>query len=112
MKNLQQIDVMPSILEYLNIETKMVTYGKSYQSDKDFVVYYLDNIYHYISGDFYLAFDGKKSLGLYNFKNDDLLKTNLMKTEAAKSATMERFIKAYMQSFNDRIIKNELTLKK
>ena len=54
----------------------------------------------------------KISLGLYNFKNDDLLKTNLMKTESAKSATMERFIKAYMQSFNDRIIKNELTLKK
>ena len=111
-KNLQQIDVMPSILEYLNIETKMVTYGKSYQSDKDFVVYYLDNIYHYISGDFYLAFDGKKSLGLYNFKNDDLLKTNLIKTEATRTATMERFIKAYVQSFNDRIIKNELTLKK
>ena len=110
MKNLQQIDVMPSILEYLNIETKMVTYGKSYQSDKDFVVYYLDNIYHYISGDFYLAFDGKKSLGLYNFKNDDLLKTNLMKTEAAKSATMERFIKAYVQSFNERMIGNKLTI--
>ena len=110
MKNLQQIDVMPSILEYLNIETKMVTYGKSYQSDKDFVVYYLDNIYHYISGDFYLAFDGKKSLGLYNFKNDDLLKTNLMKTDAAKAATMERFIKAYVQSFNERMIGNKLTI--
>ena len=101
---------MPSILEYLNIETKMVTYGKSYQSDKDFVVYYLDNIYHYISGDFCLAFDGKKSLGLYNFKNDDLLKTNLMKTEATRTATMERFIKAYVQSFNERMIGNKLTI--
>lgn len=111
-KNLQQIDVMPSILEYLNIDAKMVTFGKSYQSDKDFVVYYLDNIYHYISGDFYLAFDGKKSLGLYNFKNDELLKNNLLKTNPAKAAEMERFIKAYVQSFNERIIKNELTLKK
>ncbi|WP_276979948.1 LTA synthase family protein, partial [Flavobacterium filum] len=72
-KNLQQIDIMPSIIDYLNIESKMITYGKSYQSEKDFVVYYLDNIYHYISGDYYLAFDGKKAIGLYNIKKDELL---------------------------------------
>jgi len=111
-KNLQQIDIMPSILDYLNIESKMVTYGKSYQSDKDFVVYYLDNIYHYISGDYYLAFDGTKSLGLYNFKKDELLKSNLLKTNNFKAAEMEKFIKAYIQSFNERMIGNKLTLTK
>lgn len=109
-KNLQQIDIMPSIIDYLNIDSKMVTYGKSYQSEKDFVVYYLDNIYHYISGDYYLAFDGKKSLGLYNFKKDELLKSNLIKTEKAKTTEMETFIKAYIQSFNERMIGNKLTL--
>lgn len=110
LKNLQQIDIMPSIIDYLNIDSKMITYGKSYQSDKDFVVYYLDNIYHYVSGDYYLAFDGKKSIGLYNFKNDELLKTNLIKIEKAKATEMERFIKAYIQSFNERMIGNKLTL--
>jgi len=109
-KNLQQIDIMPSIIDYLNIDSKMITYGKSYQSEKDFVVYYLDNIYHYISGDYYLAFDGKKSLGLYNFKKDELLKTNVIKTEKAKATEMETFIKAYIQSFNERMIGNKLTL--
>lgn len=109
-KNLQQIDIMPSIIDYLNIDSKMVTYGKSYQSEKDFVVYYLDNIYHYISGDYYLAFDGKKSLGLYNFKKDELLKSNLIKTEKTKATEMETFIKAYIQSFNERMIGNKLTL--
>lgn len=110
LKNLQQIDIMPSIIDYLNIDSKMITYGKSYQSDKDFVVYYLDNIYHYVSGDYYLAFDGKKSIGLYNFKNDELLKTNVIKTEKAKATEMERFIKAYIQSFNERMIGNKLTI--
>jgi phosphoglycerol transferase MdoB-like AlkP superfamily enzyme len=109
-KNLQQIDIMPSIIDYLNIKSKMITYGKSYQSEKDFVVYYLDNIYHYISGDYYLAFDGKKSLAMYNFKKDELLKTNLIKTETVKATEMETFIKAYIQSFNERIIGNKLTL--
>ena len=52
----------------------------------------------------------KKSLGLYNFKNDELLKTNLIKTEKAKAIEMEGFIKAYIQSFNERLIGNKLTI--
>ncbi len=109
-KNMQQIDVMPSILDMLRIKSKVVTFGKPYQSDKDFVVYHLDNIYHYINGDYYMAFDGKKALALYNFKNDELLKTNLLKQNTVLAKKMERFIKAYVQSFNERIINNQLTV--
>ncbi|WP_338378527.1 sulfatase-like hydrolase/transferase [uncultured Flavobacterium sp.] len=109
-KNVQQIDVMPSLIDLLHIKTKMVSFGKSFQSEKDFVVYYLDNIYHYIKGDYYLAFDGKKALALYNFKKDELMKTNLLSTEKEKTDEMERFIKAYVQSFNERIINNKLTV--
>lgn len=109
-RNMQQIDIMPSLIDLLHIKTNMVTFGKSYQSDKDFVVYYLDNIYHYIQGDYYMAFDGKKALALYNFKKDELMKTNLLSTEKEKALTMERFIKAYVQSFNERIINNKLTV--
>lgn len=109
-KNIQQIDIMPSIIDYLNIKSKMITYGKSYKSKKDFVVYYLDNTYHYISGDYYLAFDGKETLALYNFKKDELLKTNLMNSEKEKRQKMEAFIKAYIQSFKERMIKNKLTV--
>lgn len=109
-RNFQQIDIMPSILSYLNIQTKMVTFGKPFQSEKDFVVYYLDNVYHYIEGDFYMAFNGKKAIGLYNFKTDELLKNNLVKTEIETKNKMERFIKAYIQSFNERMIDNRLTI--
>ncbi|HBK82334.1 MAG TPA: sulfatase, partial [Flavobacterium sp.] len=110
LKNMQQIDIMPSIIDLLQIKTSMVTYGKSYLSDKDFVVYYLDNIYHYIEGDYYLAFDGKKALALYDFKKDELMKTNLIVTNKEKTKTMERFIKAYVQSFNERMVSNKLTV--
>ena len=57
-----------------------------------------------------MAFDGKKALALYNFKKDELMKTNLLSTEKEKTVTMERFIKAYIQSFNERIINNKLTV--
>lgn len=107
-RNFQQVDIMPSIIDYLDVPTKMITFGKSYNSDKDFAVYYLDNIYHYVDGDFYMAFDGQKAVGLYNYKKDELLKNNLLATETVKATAMERFIKAYIQSFNKRMINNEL----
>ena len=94
----------------MGIATKTISYGKPYTSDKDFVVYYLDNIYHLIDGDYYLAFNGTKSLALYNFKEDPLLKNNLISTETEITAKLERFIKAYIQSFNERMINNSLTL--
>lgn len=109
-QNLQQIDIMPSVLQRLGIHTKIITFGKPYQSNKDFVVYYLDNIYHYIQGEYYMAFDGKTVLGLYNFKKDELLKNNLLETDKETAQKMERFIKAYIQSFNERMINNQLTI--
>lgn len=109
-KNFQQIDILPSILEYLGMSTQAISYGKSYTSHKDFVVYYLDNIYHLIDGDYYLAFNGTASLGLYNLKKDPLLKENLILIEPDKAKTLELFIKAYIQSFNERMINNNLTL--
>jgi phosphoglycerol transferase MdoB-like AlkP superfamily enzyme len=109
-KNFQQIDVLPSILEYLNIKDTVVTYGKPLSSEKNYVVYYLDNIYHLIQDDYYLAFDGQKAIGLYNFKTDDLLKNNLLKKDKSRATQMENFIKAYMQSFNIRMNSDKLTV--
>ncbi|WP_430613457.1 LTA synthase family protein [Flavobacterium sp. JP2137] len=111
-KNFQQIDILPSLMDYLQLNTKIITYGKSYRSDKDFIVNYLDNVYNFEQGDFYLAFDGKKSLGLFNWKKDPLLKNNLMKTHPEQLKQMETFIKAYIQSFNKRVRENQLTLHK
>jgi phosphoglycerol transferase MdoB-like AlkP superfamily enzyme len=110
-KNFQQIDILPSVLDYLNINDTIVTYGKSYNSEKDFVVSYLDNIYNYLNNDFYLAFDGTKSIGLFNFKKDPFLKNNLLQKDPTRKLEMEKFIKAYIQSFNERVNNNELIFK-
>ena len=109
-KNFQQIDILPSLMDYLQLNVKIISYGKSYKSDKDFVVNYLDNIYNLNKGDYYMAFDGVKSLGLYNWKTDPLLKENLVNKDKIKTQEMESFMKAYIQSFNKRVSKNQLTL--
>lgn len=111
-KNLQQTDIMPSIIDYLNIKTKMVTFGKSYLSDKDFVVYYLNDIYHYINGDYYMKFDGVNAIGLYNFRQDKFLEKNLLEVDKNRVLEMEKFIKAYIQTFNGRMVNNQLIVNK
>lgn len=110
-KNLQQTDIMPSIVDYLNITTKMVTYGKSYKSDKDFVVYFQNNIYHYLKGNYYLRFDGINAIGLFEFRTDKLLENNLIDENIEMVTEMETFIKAYVQSFNSRMVNNQLVVK-
>lgn len=107
-KNLQQTDIMPSIVDYLNIKTKMISYGKSFTSDVDFVVYFQNNIYHYINGEYYLRFDGTNPIGLYKFKKDKMLKNNLLYVNSEKREEMTKFIKAYIQSFNYRVVNNKL----
>mgnify|MGYP006320756733 CR=1 FL=1 len=110
-KNFQQIDILPSLIDILGLDEKLITFGKSYKSKYDFVVNYLDNIYNLEMGDYYLAFDGTKSLGLYNWKKDPLLKENLIEKNPEIKNKMERFIKAYIQTYNQRVIQNKLTIK-
>lgn len=109
-KNFQQIDIMPSILDYLNVKTNMISFGKSYKSKDNFVVYYLQGTYHCIQDDYYLTFADNKATGLYNWKKDILLKNNLIQTENSKVNKIEKFLKAYIQSFNERVINNKLTI--
>lgn len=110
--NFQQIDIMPSILDYLNIKTDMISFGKSYKSKNNFVVYYLQDTYHYIQDDYYLAFANNKAIGLYNWKKDVLLKNNLLNTEKVKTEKLSRFLKAYIQTFYERVTNNTLSLEK
>lgn len=109
-KNFQQIDIMPSILDYLHIDTDIVSFGKSYKSKENFVVYYLQGTYHYIQDDYYVAFTDNKLTGLYNWKKDTLLKNNLIKIDKPRALRAEKFIKAYIQSFNERVMNNQLLI--
>nr|WP_307777131.1 LTA synthase family protein [Flavobacterium panacis] len=109
-KNFQQIDIMPSILDYLNVKANIVSFGKSYTSKENFVVYYLQGTYHCIIDDYYLAYSNNQTIGLYNWKKDLHLKTNLMDIDKPKTKELERFLKAYIQSFNNRVIDNQLVV--
>ena len=106
----QQADVLPSIIDYLNIDTSFVSFGNSIWNDKGFAVNYLNNIYQYFEEGHLLQFNGEESIALYAVEKDSLLKNNLLLQRPELHQKMENHLKAYIQEYNHRMIHNKLEL--
>jgi phosphoglycerol transferase MdoB-like AlkP superfamily enzyme len=110
LKNFQQIDILPSVLDYLNYNKKYISYGNSFKTKSNFIVNYINNSFHIATDDYYFIFDGIKIVELYNFKTDENLKNNLILVNKKLVSNLETKAKAYLQSFNNNLIKNKLTV--
>jgi len=110
-KVVQQIDILPSVLDYLHYKGKFVSFGQSVfdSTATRYNVTFLNDSYQIIQGDYAMQFDGKSIRALYNYKKDPLLKQNLMDIEQVKSKEMEIFLKAVIQQYDNRMINNKLT---
>lgn len=53
-----------------------------------------------------------KPVGLYNFKNDIFLGINLINKEPEIEKMMEEKLKAVIQTYNSRLIDNNMVIKK
>ncbi len=107
----QQADIYPSVLDFLGYEGKILSYGQSVLSDhKGFSINYINQIYQLIEDDFCLHFNGKESVGLYDWKKDLDLKNNLIDQEPYKKSQMdlEQKLKAILQSYTQRLNRNQL----
>jgi len=109
-KNIQQIDILPSTLDYLHYNKQIISYGNSYKKKENLIINYINNTYHSTIDDYYIIFDGEKIIELYNYKKDISLKNNLIKTEKEIIKDLEQQLKAYIQSFNNNLINNSLTI--
>ena len=106
----QQIDIMPTLLDYLGYDKEYVAFGKSLLStpaDSTFAVNYINDVYQYYKGDYMLQFDGQKSIALYNVRNDRLLTENLV-GKVPQQQQMEREVKAIIQQYMTRMLNDRL----
>jgi len=108
----QQTDIFPSIIDYVGYNEQFVCYGNSLLNDSidHFAVNYISGIYQFISDNYVLHFDGNKSIGLYNIETDSLLRNNILNND--NQVIMENKLKAIIQSFNERLNLNKLTIVK
>ena len=106
----QQTDILPTIVDELNLSTKLISFGNSIWNEKGFAVNYLNNLYQFIDEGYLLQFNGNKSLALYQTHSDPMLKNNLLLTEISRAQMMENKLKALIQDYNYRMINNQLHL--
>lgn len=111
-KLIQQIDVMPTVLNYLNYDKPYFAFGFDALNTKqnNFVVNNNDGSFNFYLGDYLLQNDGKKSTALFNLKTDRLNQHNLVGTLATVQTEMEKQLKAFIQQYNNRMINNALTV--
>ncbi|MDR1198334.1 MAG: sulfatase-like hydrolase/transferase [Prevotellaceae bacterium] len=110
----QQIDIMPSILGYLNYDKPYFAYGQdifSTNGNDKFTVNYSNQLYQFLQHDYFLQFDGQKVKSVYNYKTDTLLKNNLA-GKIEEQQEMEHLLKAIIQQYVVRMTENRLTLTK
>jgi len=107
----QQIDILPSIMEYLNYNYDFITFGTSVfdTTASRFSINYLNNSYQLIKDGFLLQFEENKSVGLFDMNNDSLMENNLINIKKSEAAILEKFAKAVIQHYNNRMIDNKLT---
>ena len=111
-KTVQQCDIFPTVVDYLNIKLPYVAFGNSVFDTiaPSFGINYTGSYIQLIKDDYLLRFIGNKTKGFYNLKSDSLLRNNLIGTNRHIQRKMERFLKANIQQFNNRMIENRLSV--
>lgn len=110
----QQIDIMPTILQYLGYSNSYIAFGnnllEAIPQEKTWAVNYSNGVYQLVSGDHVIQFDGKNITGVYNYKDDWFMKNNLKENQelTTKIDSMEQQLKAIIQSYILRMTENRL----
>nr|WP_315400914.1 sulfatase-like hydrolase/transferase [uncultured Sphingobacterium sp.] len=106
----QQIDIMPTVLNYLNYDKPYFAFGFDAlnPTKENFVVNNNSGIFNFYYKDYLLINDGIKNISLHNLKEDRLMKHDLLKQPPLVLDTMETKFKAFEQQYNNRMIENKL----
>ncbi|MFN8209552.1 MAG: LTA synthase family protein [Bacteroidales bacterium] len=109
----QQIDIMPTVLSYLNWDGEFIAFGNNLldESKETFGFNTFGSNYYLFMEDHILEVMDNKSLAIFNLKKDRFLTNNLIGKVPELQAKMEQKLKAVMQTYNERLIDNKLVVK-
>jgi phosphoglycerol transferase MdoB-like AlkP superfamily enzyme len=106
----QQIDIMPSVLDYLNYPSNYFAFGNSVFDSvgQHNVLMYYGGLYQLLEKNYVLEFEGEKADYLYQYTNDSLLKNNIIAQHPAEAKEMEKKMKAIIQTYQQSLINNKM----
>ncbi len=106
-----QIDIVPTILGYLNYDEPYVAFGRDRSQNTPGFVFNYNGNYQLLYEDYLLLFDGEKTTGFYRWDNRGFngLGENLQDQLPAQQEKSETLMKALLQQYTNRMIENRLT---
>jgi len=109
----QQIDIMPTILHYLNYDKDYIAFGTNLLDDshESFAFNTNGSNYHLYMRDHILEMMDNKAMDLYNYRSDKYLESNLISKEPDLVNLMTEKMKAVIQSYNSRLIDNDMIVR-
>ncbi|MDZ7877808.1 MAG: LTA synthase family protein [Saprospiraceae bacterium] len=133
----QQQDIMPSVLDFLNYKQPFLSFGRSifnknfkfqisdfkHQSDTlllqtsnsklqtHYSFHFEEGLFQLHDNRFALFFDGDRTTGLYDYTTDIFLKNNLKDNLPNEVERMEKVMKAVIQQYHKAMVTNELVPK-
>ena len=110
----QQIDIMPTVLEYVGYDNPFIAFGKSLISTpakESFAVNYANETYRYYKGEHILLYNGESDtpLSMFNLRNDIMMKNNILGNSSVQH-DMVRELQAIIQQYMERMTGNRLTI--
>ncbi len=109
-KLVQQIDIMPTVLNYLHYDKPYFSFGfDAFSQDRNnFVVSNIGNIYNFFKGDYFMTYGNQEITSLYNLKEDKFLNNDLKGKSPLVQDSLLKDLEAFMQQYNNRMIHNKL----
>lgn len=110
----QQIDILPTVLNYLNYDEDYVAFGNNLFDDsyESFAFNTNGSTYNLYMKDHILEMIENKPVGLYNYKTDLFLENSLLGKEPELEKQMEDKLKAITQTYNSRLLDNNMVVRK
>lgn len=109
----QQQDIMPSVLDFLNYKKPFLAFGRSiFEKNKEgkrYSFHFEEGLYQIHDAQFALFFDGDRTTGLYDYTTDVFLRNNLKDSLPNDAARLENVLKAVVQQYNKAMQENHLT---
>ncbi len=107
-KIFQQIDILPTVLDAINIKTKYYSFGNSYfQKTNNEGITYLEGTYQYFFNRYMFTFSNDKARNLYDFTVLKKHTKDYLKKNKKDSLKAEKRLKAIIQCYNRDLIQNK-----
>lgn len=104
----QQLDILPTVLDLLDVKTNYYAFGNSFYSKVPReALSYLEGTYYYFSGNKLLYFSNDRATHLVDFTKNNLNPANNIKRFPSDVVRMTRRTKALIQRYNSDLIHNK-----